>query len=183
MTSNLRASFKKRQHKCLSESFPTSFPPAKRTCPEVPLEMPVPDAHLVSMPPSNVVRSDQTLIVSFSAEKDACPVQEMTSIGQTPGDDLTDKNAPVSSPAISWDEIAALLKQVSCFTTLEPLSTDMDGFFPLTCRFFVDMLGNPPITVAPCLPHDTLEYFLLCIQPMQQYAAVETIEVVRLAPS
>ena len=145
--------------------------------------MPVPDAHLVSMPPSNVVRSDQTLIVSFSAEKDACPVQEMTSIGQTPGDDLTDKNAPVSSPAISWDEIAALLKQVSCFTTPEPLSTDMDAFFPLTCRFFVDMLGNPPITVAPCLPHDTLEYFLLCIQPMQQYAAVETIEVVRLAPS
>ncbi|KAL6331195.1 hypothetical protein AAG906_009623 [Vitis piasezkii] len=146
MTSNLRASFKERQCKRLSESFPTASPPAKRTCSR-------------SLPKCQF---DQALIVSSSAEKDVYPVLEMTSIGQTAGNDLTDKNAPISSPVLGWDEITTLLKQVSCFTTPE---------------FFVDMLGNPPITAAPCLPHDTPEYFLLCIQPMQQYTAVETTEV------
>lgn len=33
---NLRASFKERQRKCLSESLPAALPPAKRTCPEDP---------------------------------------------------------------------------------------------------------------------------------------------------
>lgn len=100
MTSNLRASFKERQRKRLSESFPTTPPPVKRTCPEVLLEMPVPNAPLASMPLSNAVRSDQVLIVSSSAEKDVYLVREMTYIGQTTGDDLTDKNAPISSPAL-----------------------------------------------------------------------------------
>ena len=107
----------------------------------------------------------------------------MTYIGQTAGDDLTDKNAPISSPILGWDEITTLLKQVSCFTMPEPPSTDMDDFFPLICRFFVDMLGNLPITFLPCLPHDTPEYFVFCIQPMQQYTTVETTKVVRFAPS
>lgn len=183
MTSNLRASFKERQRKRLFESFSTTPPPAKRTCPEVLPEMPVPDAPLASMPPSNAVRSDQVLIVSSSAEKDVYLVLKMTYIGQTAGDDLIDKNAPISSPALGWDEITTLLKQVSCFITPEPSSTNMNDFFPLIYRIFVDMLGNLPITVAPCLPHDTPEYFLLCIQSMQQYTAVETTEVVRFAPS
>ena len=149
MTPNLRASFKERQCKRLSESFPTAPSPAKRTCLEVPPE--ISDAPLALMSPSNVVGFDQALIVSSSVEKNACPVQEMTSIGQTPGDDLTNKNALISFPAFRWDKIAALLKQVPCFTTSEPPSTNMDDFFPLTCRFFVDMLGNPPITIIPCL--------------------------------
>ena len=97
MTPNLRVGFKERQRKCLFESLLVAPLPAKRTCSEVSPKMPVSDAHLVMMPPSDVVGSDQALVVSFFAEKNACPVQEKTSISQTLGNDLTDKDASVSS--------------------------------------------------------------------------------------
>lgn len=62
-------------------------------------------------------------------------MQERTSIGQTPGNDHNDKDAPVSSHTPSWEEIVELLKQVSYFTELEPSSTNMNDFFPLTNWF------------------------------------------------
>lgn len=83
-----------------------------------------------------------TLVMSFSTEKDVYPVQERTSIGQTPSDDHNDKYAPISSHTPSWEEIVELLKQVPYFTKLEPSSTDMNDFFPLTNRFFVKMVGD-----------------------------------------
>lgn len=76
-----------------------------------------------------------------------------------------------------------MLKQVPYFTMLEPPSTSMDDFFPLTLRFCVNMLGDPPVAVAPRLPHDTPESILLRIQPMQEYTAIKMPEVVRSAPS
>lgn len=145
--------------------------------------MPVSNALLGPMPPSDVAGSGQALVMSSSTEKDACPVQEMTSIGQTPGDDHNDKNALISSHTPSWDEILELLKQVPYFTKVEPLSTDMNDFFPLTNRFFMKMVGDLSITVAPCLPHGTPEFVISRIQPMMEYTTVETTKVVSPAPS
>ncbi|XP_034686784.1 uncharacterized protein LOC117915339 isoform X2 [Vitis riparia] len=130
------------------------------------------------MPPSDVAGSGQALVMSSSAEKDACPVQEMTSISQTLGDDHNDKDGPVNSHTPSWDEIVELLKQVPYFTKLEPPSTDMNDFFPLTNRFFMKMAGDLSIIVAPRLPRGTPEFVISRIQPMMEYTAVETIEVV-----
>lgn len=107
-------------------------------------------------------------------------MQERTSIGQTPSDDVNDKDAPITSPAPSEEKIAILLGQVSCFTTSEPPSTSIDDFFPLTSRFFINMPGDPPITDTPRLPHGTLKFVIFYLQLMQQYTVVETTEVVRL---
>lgn len=48
--------------------------------------------------------------MSSSVEKDAYPTEDRTLVGHTLGDDLNDKDAPISSP--SWEEIAALFRQV-----------------------------------------------------------------------
>nr|CAN83779.1 hypothetical protein VITISV_043967 [Vitis vinifera] len=48
MALNLRASFKERQHKGLSESLPAAPPPVKRTRPEVSHEELVSDAHTIN---------------------------------------------------------------------------------------------------------------------------------------
>lgn len=165
MALNLRAGFKERQRKRLSESLPTAPPPAKRIRMENPHEVPILDAPLVVMPPSDVAGFSQALIANSSIEKDACPMQDRTSIGQTPGDDHSDKDAPVSSPASNWEKITELLKQGPCFIEPELPSTDMNEFFPLTCRFFVDMHGNP-INIAPRLLCGTLESVLSYIKPM-----------------
>lgn len=58
MAPNLTASFKERQRKHLSESLSTALPPAKKTCPEDPHEVPVSNASLAPMLPSNVTGSD-----------------------------------------------------------------------------------------------------------------------------
>lgn len=92
MAPNLRVGFKERQRKRLSGSLPTALIPAKRTCPEVPPKIPVSNVPPALIPLSDVVRSDQALVVRSSIEKDACFVQEMTSIGQTLSDDLVDKD-------------------------------------------------------------------------------------------
>lgn len=102
MEPNLTAGFKERQHKRLSESLPIVSPPAKRTCPKDPHEVPISNALLAPMPPSNVVRSDQALVMSSSVGKNAHLVQEMTSIGHNSGDDYNDKDAPVSSHTPDW---------------------------------------------------------------------------------
>lgn len=107
----------------------------------------------------------------------------MTYISQTPGDNLANKDALVSSIAPSWEEIATLLKQVSYFTMPEPPSTSTDDFFPLTRRFCVNMLDDPPVAVAHRFLHDTPKSVLLYIQLMQEYIAVKMAEVVRPVPS
>ncbi|RVW26297.1 hypothetical protein CK203_107160 [Vitis vinifera] len=101
MTPNLRVSFKERQHKCLSKALLVAPLPAKRTRSEVSHEEPVLDAPMTQTP-----------------------------IVHTPGDDINDKDAPISSP--SWEETAALLRQVPCLTTPEPPATSINAFFMLT---------------------------------------------------
>lgn len=119
----------------------------------------------------------------YFAEKDACSVQELTSLNQTPGDDHNGKDAPISSHTPSQEETTELLKQVPCFTELEPRSTNMNDFFSLTNQFFVKMAGDPPITVVPCLPRGTPESVLSRIKPIQDHTAVKTAEVVKPTPS
>lgn len=72
--------------------------------------MSLPDAPLASMPPSDATGFCQALVVSSFIEKDSCPVQKRTSIDRTPGDDHNDKDASISSPTPSWEEIVELLK-------------------------------------------------------------------------
>lgn len=179
MTPNLRYNFKERQRKCLSEALLVAPPLAKRTRLEVSYEDLVLDAPKVQVPPSNIVRSEQELVASSYAEKDACPAEDGTLVVHTLGGDINDKNASISSP--SYEEIAALLKQVPCSTAPEPPTPSIDVLFPLTHQYFVDLSGDPPITFAPRLPHNISNSVLLCIQPIQQYIAVEKGEVVRFA--
>lgn len=179
MTPNLRYDFKERQRKRLSEALLVAPPPAKRTLPEVSHEDSVLDAPKVQVPPSNIVKSEQELVASSYAEKDACPTEDGTPVGHTLGGDINDKNASISSP--SYEEITTLLKQVPCSTTPEPPTPSIDVLFPLTHQYFVDLSGDPPITFAPRLPHNIPNSVLLYIQPMQEYTAVETAEVVRFA--
>lgn len=74
MTPNLRVSFKERQHKCLSKALLVAPLPAKRTRPEVSHEEPVLDAPMTQVPPSDIARFGQELVVSSSTKKDACLV-------------------------------------------------------------------------------------------------------------
>lgn len=103
--------------------------------------------------------------MSSSAEKDACPTQDRTPVGLPPGNDINDKDAPISSP--NWEEMAALLRQVPCFTTPKPPVTSIDFFFPLTRQYFVNLPGDLLIIVVPHLPHGTPKSVLWCIHPMQ----------------
>lgn len=51
------------------------------------------------MSPSDIVRSRQELVMSSSAKKGACPMEDETSIGHTPGGDINVKDAPTNSPS------------------------------------------------------------------------------------
>ncbi|RVW34412.1 hypothetical protein CK203_092159 [Vitis vinifera] len=62
----------------------------------------------------------------------------------TPGGDINEKDTLISSP--SREEIAVLLKKVSCFITPKPPTLGIDALFPLTHRHFVDLLGDPRIS-------------------------------------
>ena len=123
------------------------------------------------MPSSDTVRSGQELVASSSTKKDACSTEDETSIA-TPGGDINERNTLINLP--SWEEIAALLRKVPCVISLEPPMPGLDALFLLTHSHFVNLLGDPPITVMPRLPHDTLESVLRCIHSIQQYAAEET---------
>lgn len=69
MALNLRAGFKEKQRKRLFEALSTAPPPAKRTSLEVSHEEPVLDAPTTQVPPSDIIRYGQELVVNSSAEK------------------------------------------------------------------------------------------------------------------
>ena len=115
MAPNLKVSFKERQHKRLSEALSTTPPPAKKSCSEAPYEEPVPDVPMVQVAPSNIVRSYQELVVRPSAE-DTCPVGYRGRVA-TPGGHAKEKD--ISATPSSWEEIAALLRAVLCFTAFD----------------------------------------------------------------
>ena len=131
----------------------------------------------MQVPPSNIVRSGQELVANSYAEKDACPTEDETAVGHTPSGDINEKNASISSP--SCEEIAKLLKQVSCFTALEPPTPGINVLFPLTYQYFVDLSSDPPITFAPHLSHNTLNFVLLLIPFSSAFSQCSSILLLR----
>lgn len=59
-----------------------------------------------------------------------------------------------------------MLRWVPYFTKVEPPSTKMSNFFPLTKRIFVNLDGNLPSSVLAWLLLDTSESIISRIQPM-----------------
>ena len=134
----------------------------------------------MQVPLSDAIRSGQEQVTSCSIEKDACLVEDWT-LAATPGGDINEKDA--SNSSLSWEEIVVLLKEVPCFTTLEPLAPSIDVLFSLTCRHFVDLLCDSHIVGMVHLPHGTPEFVLQCTYLMQKYTTEEMTEMVRFAPS
>ena len=60
-----------------------------------------------------------------------------------------------------------MLRRVPCFTDVEPPSTKMSDFFPLTKQISVNMGSDPPIFVSTQLPFGKLESTVSCIQQLQ----------------
>lgn len=117
-------------------------------------------------------------------KKDICLAQDEAPTGSTPVDDdlnKKDATAPLRTP--HWEEMAEMLKRIPYFTAAKPSSTKMSDFFPLTKRILVNLDGNPPISVVARLPFGTPESVISRIQPMQDYIAQETTEVVSFASS
>ena len=71
MALNLRTGFKERHHKRLSEALPVVPLSAKKICPEVFREKPVPDSPTTQVSFSNTVRFRQELVASSSVKRNA----------------------------------------------------------------------------------------------------------------
>lgn len=93
-----------------------------------------------------------------TVEEEAGPALEGASDGTAPTDEVPDQK-DTSAPAFpsSWDEMVEMLKHVPCFIDVEPPSTKMSDFFPLTKRIFVNLGGDLPSFVSARLPFGTLE--------------------------
>nr|CAN69029.1 hypothetical protein VITISV_000839 [Vitis vinifera] len=114
MAVNLRASFKERQHKCLSESIVVATLLAKRPCSEETREAPAPDTPLMLISLTDVAGPNNVLVAKSPIRKDTCPTQYGAPTGPDPTDDDLDKKdatAPLRSP--NWEEMAKMLKQVT----------------------------------------------------------------------
>lgn len=184
ITTNLRVDFKERQCKRLFESIIVVLPPDKRSCTEEPHEALVPDTSSMPMPPIDAAGPSNVPVAKSPNRKYVCPTQDEVSTGPAPvGDDLDRKYAPAPPRAPNWEEMMELLKRVPCFTKVEPPSIKMLEFFSLTKRISMNIDGNPPISIAARLPFGTPKFVVSRIQPMQDYIAQETTEVVSLAPS
>lgn len=81
--------------------------------------------------------------------------------------DQNDASASVSH--LSWEEMMGMLRQVPCFTNVEPSSTKMSDFFSLSKQILVNMGGNLPVFVSTRLPFGTLESVVSPIQQLQDY--------------
>lgn len=68
MASNLRAGFKERQRKRLSEALSNTRPPTKNSRPEAPREELVLDVPMVQVPHSNTIRPCQELVMRPSTD-------------------------------------------------------------------------------------------------------------------
>lgn len=129
----LAANFKERHHKHLSEALPAAaLPTMTKSSPEAPHEEPAshkelaPGASMVHVPSTNAVGSGRELVVTSSAEDDC-----LTKYGTFTGTSGVNANeGDASDNPSSWEDIAALLKKVLCFTTPEPPTSSMHAFFP-----------------------------------------------------
>nr|CAN67634.1 hypothetical protein VITISV_031865 [Vitis vinifera] len=91
-----------------------------------------------------------------------------------------EKGSPTLAVSPSWEELMEMLKGVSCFMDAEAPSMKMFDFFPLIKRVSVNMGGDPPNFVSAWLPFCTLESAVSCIQHLQEWTMLETVEVVEV---
>lgn len=138
---------------------------------------PASGAPMVHVPPSDVGRSERELVVTSSVEDD-CLTKDGTSTG-TPG--VNANEGDVSDNPSSWEDIAALMKKVPCFTAPEPPASSVDAFFYYCHHQYVELPGGLSDVVHPS--HGTPEFVLRCTHPMQKYTTEEMVEVVRFTAS
>lgn len=108
------------------------------------------------MSPIDVAGPSNVSIAKSPVRKYACPAQDEVSTGSAPiGDNLDRKYALAPPHTPSLEEMVELLKQVPCFTKVEPPSTKMLDFFSLTKRISMNIDENLPISVTTRLPFGT----------------------------
>ena len=174
MAPNLRAGFKERQRKHLSEALLTTPSRAKKIRSKAPHEEPVPDIPMMQVPPSNTIRSCQELVVRPSAD-DTCPVGDGAPVA-TPGGNAKEKDV-LKTPS-SQEEIVALLRAVPFFTTPKPPTSSVDKFLPFSHRHFIDLRNNPLIASVVCPSYVTPESTLQCTYSLLKYTTEEKPKVV-----
>ena len=84
MAANLRASFKERQHKRLSESITVAPPSAKKSCTEVPRSEPILNIQQMLKPQADATRTNRVLAARPPIGKNVSSKQGMASIGPAP---------------------------------------------------------------------------------------------------
>lgn len=188
MAANLRTDFKERQCKHLSESILVVPPSTKKPYSKVLYPMSVSTVSPTPKPSTDGVGPNHVPIVRPSTGKYARLKLGKPSIGPAQhNDDSVECMAfvplhPKASCALSWKEMAELLKQVPCLTESEDLGNNIGDLFPATRQVSMDLSGNPNISFVARLPFGTLESVASCIPPMKDYKVVENTEVVSLAP-
>ena len=178
MAPNLRVSFKERQRKRLSEALSTTPLPAKKSRSKVPREEPIPDVPMVQVPFYDIVRSCQELVVRPSTD-DTCPMGDRGPTATLGGNA---KEKDVSATPSRWEEIAALLRAVPCFTASEPPASGVDEFFLFSHHHFINLRGNPRIAGMVRPSHVTLESTPQCTYPLLKYTTEEMAKVVGFTP-
>lgn len=98
----------------------------------------------------------------------------------TPGGNAKEKD--VSATPSSWEEIAALLRAVLCFTTSEPPTSGVDKFFSFSHHHLVNLHGDLRIAGVVYPSHVAPESALHCTYPLLKYIIEETTEVVGFTP-
>ena len=98
MATNLRAGFRERQCKCLSEYIAVTTPPTKRSCTEAPYEALVQDTLSVAMPPTDVARPSNASTAKSSARENTYPIRDGASTDPAPIDDDLDKKEAMAAP-------------------------------------------------------------------------------------
>lgn len=162
MTPNLRAGFKERQRKRLSEAFPATPPPTKKSRPKASHEESDPNVPMVKVPPSDIVQPCLELVVR-PPSKSTCPAEDKVS-ATTPGGKAKEKNAPAIP--LSWEEIAALLKSTPCFTAPEPPTFELEEFFMFSHHHFVNLSGIPRMAGMVRPFHVAQDSALRCTYPL-----------------
>lgn len=130
-------------------------------------------------PSTDVVGFGQELVVIPFIE-DACPTEDRTFAG-TPGGNANKKGA--SDTPSSWEDIAALLKRVPCFTAPKPPTSGVEEFFPFSHRHFVDLRGDPYMAGVVRPSHVTPDSAHQGTYSMLKYTTEETTKVVGFTPS
>lgn len=127
------------------------------------------------MPYNDVVESRQELVVIPFVE-DTCPDKYGASAATSGGNAKEKDNLAIPS---SWEEIAALLKAVPCFTAPKLPTFGVEEFFPFSHHHFINLGGDPPMAGVIRPSHVTPDSALRCTYPLLKYIAEETTEVVR----